>query len=106
MGDTVHLYIDRATGDLTCRPTVLHAARNQSINFISEKLPFSIMSKGISPLDTAEIWSDGKASALATVREDANPGEYLFACAVYDPESGRIYLDAGCPSIIIGPRGT
>lgn len=101
MEEPVRLHIALRAGGLTCTPTVLHAKRNQTILFTPEKFPFLIQIKGISPLDAAEIWSDGEAPAVARVRDDADLGVYSFACAICDPQTGRIFLDAGCPSIII-----
>ena len=100
MGATVKLQIVPETGDLTCIPTVLHARPGQPIQFESDGLPFSILSNGLSPLNRVDIRSAGKPEDVSA-RVDAQPGVYSFACAVFC--NGRIYMDAGCPSIIIDP---
>ena len=95
--------VDRNTGDLTCTPTVLHAQKKDFIKFSARGGAFSVVSKGISPLDRADIRGIEGYSAIAQVIIDT-AGAYPFACAMsYVAKDGnvKISMDANCPPIII-----
>jgi plastocyanin len=102
---SVTFQIDQKTGDLTCIPTVLHTSPGDVITFeTKESHPFTVVSRGISPLEAAEIRSDGKPTSIKV--SHVPMGVYPLACAVCDLGKREIYIDAGCPSIIIGPGRT
>lgn len=92
--------------DLICRPMVVHVKTGDKIIFRSEMgTPFSVISKGQSPLEQVEIRSTKEKGPVEVyVRSDAVPGVYSFACALLSPDN-EIYLDAGCPDFIVDPRG-
>ncbi len=104
----------QAPKELTLTPTVLHVTAQDTVVFHSA-YPFTVLAKGISPLRSSEfrgrnisptdarrykIPPKSKFAKDGVVR-GAAPGAYAFACAVYD--DGQIYMDAGCPPIIIDP---
>jgi len=116
----VNFVIHPETGDLSCIPTVVHAKENDTIIFFANNRPFTVMCKGLSPLEKVDIRNSRNQNipdelkkvlpdysspkfAVAKVQSTAPNGVYPFACAVYDASSDQVYLDAGCPIIIKDP---
>jgi hypothetical protein len=121
----VNIKIGPGHKNLTCEPIVLHAKKLDSIIFYSNDGPFTFIAKGVSPLDKVDIRSQevrvpqklnrnlptnrrmpttAKVQiAMANISGNAINGVYSFACAIYDPKTKEIYVDAGCPSFIIDP---
>ena len=87
--------------DLTISPTVLHVIPGDTIIFKSNGDAFTVIAKGSSPLNKADIRGIKGEEVEAIVETAAARGAYLFACAVY--KDGKIYMDANCPPIIIDP---
>ncbi len=86
-------------GAVVCDPPRCRARRNDVIVWRCEAGHFAIEFFDGTPLDTVDAHSDARHQAHRTVRADAAPDIYRYACAVC--VDGRVYLDACCPSIII-----
>jgi len=102
MAKEVHIVVDPSSGDISYKPAVLHGRRRDAIRWTCESGPFAIQFAGQTPLASADGRSDpgrGEWVVEKEVREDASPGGYRYVCAVY--ADGRVFIDAGCPVIII-----
>ncbi len=98
---------DKKIYHLACNPTVLHVMPGDTIIFKAlqgrDKRPFTIVAKGLSPLDKVYIQSDGQSDGEEiSSRVMDGSGSYTLACAVLSKDN-IIYMDANCPPIIVDP---
>jgi plastocyanin len=87
-------------GRMTYSPSFIRAFSGDQITWICNRGPFAIQFLGISPFP----YTDYQGSPTQSVRDTIavqQTGTYSYACAVYDPETQEVYMDATCPAIII-----
>lgn len=100
---TIYLEPDDVGGmHITYRPAVLHARRGDSIKWQCIDGQFVIEFKGQTPVGKVRIQSDPNheiKTAGAAISADARPGHYDYAMVVHTDT--RLYMDVGCPEIII-----
>ena len=89
----------RSNGDFEYFPGLCHARRGEPITWRANG-PWSIQFNGETPLDSVSVHGPADKAVESRVRSDAARGTYHDAGAVL--HEGQIYLDAGCPTIIIG----
>ncbi len=96
----IRIEVDAETGDFTYIPSVCHVSPNGRISWVANG-DWAVMFTDRTPLNTAEIRGRaGKLSPPARVSRDAAKGPYHYAVAV--AVGNRVFLDAGCPTIVIG----
>lgn len=98
----VRITVLNPAGDMTYSAAVQHVNRGARIDWTSDG-PIAVSFRD-SPLDQGrQVRSDAPAgpvyTASATVGAAAKPGTYYYAVAAV--KDGRVYLDAGCPQIIV-----
>jgi hypothetical protein len=88
-----------ANGKLAYDNENYRAKHGQILTWGSE-FPFTIQFRDKSPLDEGgNPHHENNKRMHGTVKKNAGPGTYTYACAVY--ANDRVYLDAACPAIII-----
>jgi hypothetical protein len=100
----VRVTVDPRSGDITYHPAVLHGRQVDAIRWTCESGPFAIQFAERTPFASADDRSDPERGERGwviekKVRGDASPGGYRYVCAVC--AEGRVFVDAGCPVIII-----
>ena len=96
----VHIGVE--AGEIKYSAGLLHANPGDTIRWSSKQGPFAIEFAGISPVSFGGRRSqsgDRGHQLVGVVRKLAQPGVYRYACAL--SVNDEIYLDAGCPEIII-----
>jgi plastocyanin len=95
----VKIAVATPSGDMTYYPAVLHVSPNDTIKWTCESGNMAISFRDRSPIkEGQQMRSTAKDnSILGTVV--AKPGIYSYAVAVN--VRGSIYLDVGCPEIIV-----
>ena len=102
---TVTIYLEPDDGGgmhITYRPAVLHALPGDRIKWQCNDGPFVIEFKGQTPVGKVYIHSHPSHEtdpADAVIPDHPRPGHYHYAVVVQT--EGRLYIDAGCPEIII-----
>ena len=96
--------VDSETGDIHYSRSVMHAQKGEEIEWISSNGPFAVQFTGVSPLNqvgrrAVRNEARGLWVVRGEVRTEAAPAAYPYVCAVYT--DGRVFVDAGCPEIII-----
>ncbi len=89
----------RPAAHLIYEPSVLRAHLGDSIRWMCESGPFVIQFLRSTPLGRVHIHSSGNEIAPIPVPPGAPKGRHPYAVAVYS--EGAVYIDAGCPEIII-----
>ena len=100
---TIRIAVDPDTGNITYVPSVTHVRRGDSISWRANG-HFAIMFRDGTPADHVGIQSGPEQdSAPLVLRKDAPLGHYHYqvAVAVETPGGLRVFLDAGCPDIIV-----
>jgi plastocyanin len=87
------------TADLIYEPAVLHAHPGDSIRWTCANGPFVIQFLRSIPLGKVHIHSKGNEIAPIPVTPGAPKGRHAYAVAVCSGDI--VYIDAGCPEIII-----
>ena len=94
-----------SSGDFTYDPSVKRLVAGQTVTWACSQGPFSIAFQEGSPFDKLDYHSAKSdkewsvtTSAVANTR---GPGHFHYSVAIYIPGEDRVYLDAGCPEIII-----
>ena len=92
-------------GDFYYEPSVKNVKQGQSVTWTCAQGPFALSFKDQTPFaqlnlqatkgDSANAWSVTSHPARV-----AAPGHFHYAVALY--VNGRVYLDAGCPEIVVG----
>ena len=97
----IEIYVDTKTGNFTYTPAVFHAKAEQEspISFRANG-DFAIQFKGATPLRTVEVRGHAERVVDTSVRADAPRGAYHYVVAV--AIGHELFLDAGCPVIVIG----
>ena len=96
----IEIKVDSETGDFTYTRSVCHASPSDPISWVANG-DWAVMFTGQTPLNTAEIRGRaGRVSPPARVSREAAKGLYHYAVAV--AVGTRVFLDAGCPTIVIG----
>src|SRR5216684_3855014 len=108
MNYPVKIVVLNSAGDMAYSVSVLHVARGDSITWSCETGPITISFRDPSPLDEGrQIRSlPGPVhTAVGTVSLRATSGVHYYAVAA--SMDGKVFLDPGCPEIIVdnnGPR--
>jgi len=93
----IEISVDPGTGNFTYNPAVYHTRPTAPIAWLANGT-FAIQFTGGTPLDKAGIRGPGREVVHSKIRSDAR-GIYHYAVAV--EIDGKIFLDAGCPTIVI-----
>jgi len=96
----VKIAVLNEAGDISYHPAVLHVCRRDVIRWTCESGPFTISFQEGSPLEEGrQLRSAAETQLLGTVSDKAERGVHYYSVAA--SFRGKIYLDAGCPEIII-----
>lgn len=94
-------------GDFTYSPSVKHVEPGQVLIWESAQGPFSISFKEGTPFGQLNFHSvkgeEGWLIITGEVRKGGGPGHFHYAVAIYT--EGRVFMDAGCPEIIVNIDG-
>lgn len=92
-------------GDFTYAPSVKHVQAGQMVIWVSTQGPFTISFKDGTPFGQLNFHSvRGEEGWFVTTRE-AGKGSGHFHYAVAIVAEGRVFMDAGCPEIIVNIDG-
>ncbi len=94
----VKIMVLNEAGDISYNPAVLHVSRKETIKWTCESGPFTI-SFADAPLEEGHQLRATEHHVLGTVSGNAAPGVHCYAVAA--SFHGKIYLDAGCPQIVV-----
>ncbi len=98
MRQSIRIFVDTERGgNITYEPAVCHVERGDTLLWRANG-NVAIQFKGESPIGRFRP-GDGACELAAKVRDDAPPGVYHYAVAV--AVENKLFLDAGCPTIII-----
>jgi hypothetical protein len=96
----IKIYVDKATRNFTYKPAVYHAkAEDQTPVLWCANGDFAVQFVSGTPLETVGIRGHAEKVLETKVRKDAPKGVYHYAVAVAIGHD--IFLDAGCPTIVI-----
>ena len=103
----VVISVDPKTGDITYAPSVLHVSRQGRVTWKTDPpSPFTIVFPQTPFADgTVSLRSSGPPLKSPAFAEDAaGVYHYMVAISVEVKKGGpgKIFLDAGCPDIIVG----
>ena len=88
-------------GDMAYSASVQHAVAGDTITWSSETGAFTLAFQGNSPLTEGLQLRSGAGNAVTgTVKAGANKGCYYYSVAATFTD-GLIYMDPGCPEVII-----
>jgi len=94
----IEIVVDPQTKDITYRPAVYHARAGTTLAWRANGT-FAIQFTGGTPLEKAGIHGQVEEVVESKLRSDAR-GIYHYAVAV--AIGNEVFLDAGCPTIVIG----
>lgn len=94
----VKIAVLNEAGDISYHPAVLHVSRKETIRWTCESGPLTI-SFDDSPLEEGYQLRTAENHLVGTVSEKAELGVHCYKVAA--SFRGKIYLDAGCPQVII-----
>ena len=96
----IEIYVDQRTGNFTYTPAVFHAkAEKETPVSWCANGDFAVQFTGGTPLNTLGVRGHAEKVVDTHVRSDAPRGAYHYAVAVAIGHD--IFLDAGCPTIVI-----
>jgi len=95
----IRIEVDAETGDFTYIPSVCHVSPNGRISWVANG-DWAVVFTGKTPLNTAEI--HGRAGKVSPFRVSRGAAEGIYHYAVAVALGNRVFLDAGCPTIVIG----
>lgn len=96
----VKIAVLNEAGDISYHPAVLHVSRRDVIRWTCESGPFTVSFHEGSPLEEgAQLRSAAETQLVGTVSEKAERGVHYYAVAA--SFRGKIYLDTGCPEVIV-----
>ncbi len=94
----IEIYVDPNTKNFTYRPAVYHARPGAPVAWRANGT-FAIQFTGGTPLEKTGIHGRVEEVFESKIRSDAR-GIYHYAVAVAIGD--EVFLDAGCPTIVIG----
>lgn len=91
-------------GDFHYKPSVKKLKAGESVTWTCDQGPFAVSFKERTPFGRTNLHStkakDGKSWAINSVLpKNPERGHFHYAVAIYAGE--KVYLDAGCPEVII-----
>jgi hypothetical protein len=95
----IEIKVDSETGDFTYTRSVCHASPSDPISWVANG-DWAIVFAGLTPLETAEVHGMAGKKSPSRVSRTAPKGVYHYAVAVV--VGHKVFLDAGCPTIVIG----
>jgi hypothetical protein len=101
---TIHISVDPKTGHFTYVPSVLRARHGDPVNWKCESGNFVLMFRDSTPLERFTLHGViHRETEPMTVEPHAKRGHhhYQVAIAVETEEGIRVYIDGGCPDIIV-----
>lgn len=101
MRQPIRISVDaERTGNITYEPAVCHLTQGDTIVWHANG-NLAIQFQGQSPIGKIRLQEPHEL--VAKLRADAPPGAYHYAVAV--AVGSKVFLDAGCPTIIIRVDG-
>jgi len=98
MRQSIRIFVDtERRGNISYEPAVCHVERGDTILWRANG-NLAIQFKGETPIGKFRP-GNGMSELAARVRNDAPPGVYHYAVAV--AVENKLFLDSGCPTIII-----
>ena len=101
---TIQIEVDPESGHFTYGPSVLRARRGDAISWRCVSGNFVVMFRDLTPLERFSLHGvKNKETETLRVELDAQRGHYHYqvAVAVETPGGIRVFLDGGCPDIIV-----
>jgi hypothetical protein len=96
----IEIYVDPRTGNFTYKPAVYHAkaGKETPVSWYANG-DWAVQFTSGTPLETLGIRGHAEKVVDTKVRSDAPRGVYHYAVAVTIDHD--VFLDAGCPTIVI-----